>query len=105
MTTIDPDVHVGDVGTILRITIKEGTAAVDISQATVKEIHIKKKDGTMITADAEFTTNGEDGKLQYVFQEGDITIAGKWYAQPYIELPAWSGHTAKCEFLVGDPIG
>ena len=99
------DLHVGDIGTILRITIKEGAVAKDISTATVTEFHIKKKDGSMLTVPATWYTDGTDGKLQYVFVDGDVTVAGKWYAQPYLELPNWSGHTARVEFMVGTPIG
>lgn len=99
--SITNDVHINDVGTIFLITIKEGASAVDISSATTKQLIYKKKDGTVFTVDADWFTDGTDGILEYVTLEGEINQLGKWSVQPYLELPNWTGHTAKIDFRVG----
>lgn len=98
---ITPDLHLNDIGTRILITIKEGASAVDISTATVMEFDFKKKDGTNLTVDAEWETDGTDGIMEYVTIEGDIDQLGKWSVQPYLELPNWQGHTQKIDFRVG----
>lgn len=101
---ITPDLHLNDIGTLILITIKEGSSAVDISTATVMEFDFKKKDGTTFTVDAEFYTDGTDGVMKYVTVADDIDQVGKWSVQPYLELPNWQGHTQKVDFRVGDLI-
>lgn len=98
------DLHLDDIGTRILITIKEGNAEVDISSATIMEFIFKKKDGTILTVDADFETDGTDGVLEYITVEGDINQVGKWSVQPYIEMPNWQGHTQKIDFKVGDLI-
>ena len=99
--SINTDVHLNDEGTRFLITIKEGSDPVDISSATIKELKFKRKDGTGFTVDAGFDTDGTDGVLEYITLPDEINQIGKWSVQPYIEMPNWSGHTAKVDFRVG----
>ena len=96
------DVHLNDIGTKFLITIKEGTSAVDISGATIKQLKFKRKDGTVFEVDADFETDGTDGVLEYITEDGDINQVGKWSVQPYLEMPSWQGHTQKIDFRVGE---
>lgn len=101
---VTADLHLNDVGTLILITIKEGSAAVDISSATVQQFDFKKKDGTTFTVDTQFFTDGTDGVMEYITLAGDIDQVGKWSVQPYLEMPNWQGHTQKVDFRVGDLI-
>jgi hypothetical protein len=70
MATCVQEIHLGDIGTVFEVTLKDCDVIVDISTATEMYIIFQKPDGTKLTFDAEFTTDGEDGKLQYVTVDG-----------------------------------
>lgn len=93
--TCEAEIHVGDIGTIFRVTLKDkacdGTVAVlDVSAASGtsdKQFIFKTPSGIKKTVDAEFTTDGHDGKLEYVIeaaemgQEEFLNEAGEWKLQ------------------------
>lgn len=95
--------HVGDIGSIIRVTVTEAGVALDISSATTKQIKLMRPDGTSVTKTAVFTTDGTDGQLQYATMANDLNLSGLWWAQPYLVMPAWSGHAQPVQFEV-DPI-
>lgn len=78
-------IHVGDVGTQLRLVIEtpEGLPF-DVSQAATKTLSLAKPDGSTISRDCTFETDGADGVLLYVTQTGDVNSAGIWYAQAVV---------------------
>lgn len=100
MSATADEIHVGDIGTVLRVTVNDAGVARDVSSATVKRILLKKPDGTTLTKDAAFTTNGGNGQIQYATANGDLDQAGTWQIQAYVELTGWSGHTDAEEFEV-----
>ncbi len=79
-----------DVGTIFRITIQECIAdvltPVDVSSQTSMNFYFKKPDDSVITRAPAFTTNGVDGKLQYITVIGDMDQAGVWCLQAEVIL-------------------
>lgn len=95
-------IHVGDVGTVITLTIYEddGTTAIDVSAATTKTIYIKKPDGTVITGTASFTTNGSDGKIYYAGVSGDFSTPGTYQVQGYVEIGSAKYYSAKGSFRV-----
>lgn len=84
----DTVIHVGDVGTIFRLTIVESdeVTPVNVSSATVKKIYFMKPDGTKVTKTAVFSTDGTDGKIQYVGIAGDVDQPREWQMQGYVEM-------------------
>jgi hypothetical protein len=86
-------VHVGDIGTDFRITIQDCDGdIIDISSATSKTIIFKKPNGSLLTKDADFVTDGTDGLINYIVSSGDIDAAGSWKIQSQIIMPSgtWS---------------
>lgn len=75
------EIRVGDIGTQLKVTIKNGSAAQDISGYTTKTFIFKKPDGTTATKDGSFITDGTDGLVAYTTQSGDLDVAGEWRFQ------------------------
>lgn len=63
------ELHVGDVGTRIIITIKDGSSIVDIADATVKRFTFLRKDKTGFIRTPAFLTDGHDGKLVYTTKE------------------------------------
>ena len=80
--------HVGDIGTVIEVTLYDSGTVVDVSGATTKQLLLKKPDGTVATKNASFTTNGVDGKLRYTTLANDLDAAGVWELQVYVVLPA-----------------
>ena len=87
------EIHVGDIGTVFERTITEGTTTVDISGTTLMQLIFRKPDGMLLTKTATFTTDGTDGKLRYVTISGDLSVAGQWGLQAYVEMPGGKWHT------------
>lgn len=80
------EIHVGDIGTIFRVTIKDGDSIVDVSNVDSKVIYLQKPDGTNLAKTASFYTNGTDGIIQYVSQDGDLDQGGTWQIQAKIDF-------------------
>lgn len=95
-------IHVGDVGTIIRLTITEddGITAVDVSAAIVKKYFFAKPDGTKINKTVEFDSDGKDGKLKYTTVSGDMDMSGEWLVQAYVEIDTAKYYSSKTAFAV-----
>ena len=92
-----PGLHIGDIGTVLEVTLQDETgAALDVSDATVMQIVLQKPDKTTVTKTAVHTTDGTNGKIQYVTVSGDIDQAKTWKIQGKVTLPtgSWSSEIA-----------
>lgn len=79
------EVHVGDIGTVFRLTLKEDDVVVDISAATVKKLIFELPDGTSVEKTAAFTTDGTDGKIEWPAPTGFLTPGGMWKLQARVE--------------------
>ena len=82
------EIHKGDIGTVFVVTVQDGSSAVDVSGATTKQVLFRKPDGTVVANDAEFTTDGTDGKIQYTSVADDLDTVGQWHIQARVTLPA-----------------
>jgi len=101
----------GVVGAIIRVTcVEPQTAAekaagaarvpIDISATTVKELIFRKPDGLVVTKTADFTTNGEDGALEWATVSGDMEPWGTYAVQPNIAIPGFTGRGQRVAFPV-----
>lgn len=82
------EIHVGDVGTIFNLTIKDrqknGTkTTLDVS-GTTTQIVLKIPGGSKLVKSASFVTDGTDGQIQYTTVSGDITVPGNWKIQAIV---------------------
>ena len=86
------DVHLDDVGTVFRITLKEDGAIVPVNGATVQKIRFYRPEAGVIEKTSVFTTDGTNGQIQYVAEAGFLNEVGTWKLQGYVELPEgkWS---------------
>lgn len=97
------EIRVGDIGTVYEGTIYDSVDSatpLNISSATIKQIIFRKPSGELLTVDASFSSDGSDGKLRYIFVDGDIDEHGNWAAQAYIDMPAGKWKTDIDEFEV-----
>jgi hypothetical protein len=85
---------------LVELEIREGYDVLDISDATVKTIIIEKPDHTIISASATFLTDGSDGIIYYRTVAGDLSLAGDYGVQGYIESPNFDGYSTPTSFTV-----
>lgn len=83
----DNGVHVGDVGTVLVLTVTENGAIVDLSSAVSLSLKFKAPDASVVTVTGTLNTDGTDGKIKYTHVTGDglFGIGGKWQAQAVMQ--------------------
>lgn len=94
----------GVTGLLIKVTVKEDGAAVNLSSASVKKLKFRSPGGTVFEKDAGFFTNGSDGILTYT-TEGLFLASGQkdeaWDIQAYVELSGgFQGHTFTDHFVV-----
>jgi len=78
------EIHLNDIGTTFLITVQDASITTDISSAVTKQIIFRKPDGSILTVDGSFTTDGIDGKVQYSTVSGDLNQTGLWKLQVYL---------------------
>lgn len=93
-------IHVGDIGTVLVVTILEDGSAVDISSASSLQIILRKPDGVSYTKTATIYTDGTDGKLSYTVLDGDLDAAGLWKIQAVVVIPSGTYSSSVGSFKV-----
>jgi hypothetical protein len=107
--TVKPDMHVGDYGTAFIMTVLDRATnkALPLSGVTTMIILFRApEDVETFVRNAVMATPplGADGKLKYIFQEGDIEIAGTWEAQALVRAPEGQWHTDITTIEVGENI-
>ena len=97
------EIRKNDVGTVFTGTIRDSdNNIVDLVTAITKQIILLRPDGTNLTADASFYTDGTDGVLTYTTQSGDLNMCGKWRIQWYVTLDTGNWKTDIKTFKVYD---
>lgn len=97
MACSEQELHYNDIGTAFLVTIKDcvsGTAtAMDISSASTVELILKSPSGVSKTKTASFTTDGTDGKIQYITVDGDLDEIGTWRIQSKVVIGSGTWRT------------
>jgi hypothetical protein len=92
---------VDDIGTVFKATIKdEDGVVVDVSGAGTLELVFRKPDGTAVVKTAVFTTDGEDGVIQYITIADDMDTEGEWRVQGYVKIATSEFHSDVHRFRV-----
>ena len=81
------EIHAGNIGTVFRITVKDGDDIVDVSTVLSKLMYFSKPNGEVLTKNASFYTDGVDGVIQYTSASGDLDQVGTWELQSKIIFP------------------
>ena len=98
------DLHKGDIGTAIQVTVTLEDGTTDISAATTRTIKVRRPDGTTASWTASFDTDGTDGVLTYTTIAGDLPQAGAWSGQAYLVFPTGTWHSEPFDFTVGEVI-
>ena len=95
------EVHVGDIGTVFQVTVKDETGTVvNINSMSTKKIYLTKPNGDKLTKDAVNVTDGTDGKMKYTAVTSDIDKPGTWSIQGYVSGTTGTWFTDISEFEV-----
>lgn len=93
-------IHVGDIGTRLIVTVCENGEIVDISSASALTIIIRKPDGTSMNKIGILYTNGIDGKMYCTSVAGDFDMSGNYKIQGKVTLGGGIYYTSVGSFKV-----
>jgi len=95
-------IHLGDIGTVLEVTIKDADTkqVIDISTAITKEIKLRTPSGVTKIKTAIFKTDGTDGIVKYITEANDLDEYGAWELQAYIVSPLFTNHSSIDTFIV-----
>lgn len=96
----------GDVGSVFRVLVlDEDGQPIDLRNSPIKRIFFGRPIVGWFKRDAAFTTDGQDGLIEYKTVPGDLDATGNWRLQGYAELPTFvdSFHTEMATFYV-EPI-
>ncbi len=102
MADAQRDVLEGDEGTVIRVTLVDGSTIVDASSATEKVIRFKQPDGTIVEKTASFSTDGADGKIQYVAESGLFVQTGVWEIRGRIRTDEGKWTSSRGSFTVAE---
>jgi hypothetical protein len=94
------DLHVQDTGTVFELTVVDAGVAIDLSQASAMTILFRKPSGELMVKDAEYVSDGADGKIQYITTQDDLDERGKWLLQGRVALPTGAWSTSIESFVV-----
>jgi hypothetical protein len=91
-------VKLGDIGTVFELEIQDCGKTLDISSASSQEIIFVKPNGAEVSHTSQFSTDGTNGKIQYITISGDIDKVGTWGIKGKVTLSApageWTSTTA-----------
>jgi len=82
------EIHYGDIGVNFNITVMNGAAVLNVSNANSISIIFQKPDASDITKTAALVTNGTDGKIKYTTISGDLDQVGTWQIQARVDFGA-----------------
>ena len=101
MATCGREIHVGDVGTVFRVTLYDCDVIVDLTGYNSVQIKLQKPDETVDTHTATIYQNDPTlGIIEYITQAGDLDQDGLWQIQGYVDIPTWTGHSDTEKFKV-----
>lgn len=97
----DSDIQVGAIGVTFQLIVRSKDGIVDLSSATAKAIYYKKPDDTSGSWVASFTSDGTDGKIEYITTSvNDLNQEGIWQIQGYVSMPDFTGRSTISSFEV-----
>lgn len=97
------EIHVGDVNTTLRATVKDNGTVVDLSAGTITSIFfvLKNSVGTINTyTSSAFVTDGTDGKVDYTAATSIFDTTGTWQMQIIVQNGTTKHHSDINNFYV-----
>ena len=86
MIDVSP-VQKNTIGFAINVQVLTNFKPMDLSEASVKTLLLKKPSGAVIQRSLSFLNNGSDGKLIYYTVSGDLDQDGDWQLQAQVSNP------------------
>ena len=93
MSTRSIELHVGDVGTEIIISLVDGATPVDLTAMSSAVIKVQRPNRTVVEITAEVVGDPEDGVIKGVVQAGTFTVRGNHVFQAFLTIGTWVGHS------------
>jgi len=101
MSTDSAEVHVGDIGTEIRLVVyNQDDSLSNLSLSTETLFWITKPNGTVLEVTADLYSDGTDGILTYTTIDGDIDVAGAYKVQAVVSFSSGVYHSSVQTFRV-----
>lgn len=97
----DVEAHVGDTGTILRITVRDGSDPLDLSAATSLNLVVRDAAQHVETLTGALVTDGSDGVVDFTTTSTTWTYQGVAQEQVQLVFPSGSWSAAIIERQIG----
>ena len=91
--------RVGDIGTVFNGTVREDGAVVNLTGSTGHILRFEKPGGEALDVTPVIVV-AADGTIRHTFTSGQLDSAGRWKAQLYFVLGAWSGWSSIGSFEI-----
>jgi hypothetical protein len=96
-----PEIHMEDVGGRFVLTIYgEDNLPIDLSSANSLVIRFESSSHNIVEGDCAFYSDGTDGKMVYVADDGLFDVIGTWKLQCILGFPDGFWHTNIIPFTV-----
>lgn len=101
----EQEVKLNDIGTVFEVTLTDDGVVLPIISPVSMAIYFRKPSGAVLTKIAVLTSDGTDGKIQYVSEAGDLDESGgetnPWQIQGRVQLPSGHWSSTVGTFTVG----
>jgi hypothetical protein len=102
------EIHVGDIGTEIRVQVTdEDGSVVDVSAAATRTLTLLPPGAAAVVVKTATAGSIQDpsktgvlGWMHYTTVADDLDTPGWWTVQAYVDLGSWQGHTAMEKFQV-----
>lgn len=96
------EIHIDDIGTQFKFTILDSGVAVDLSDATLRQVKFKKPDDSTSTKTASVFGDGSasSGVMYYNSLAGDLDQGGSYKVQAKVTIPSGTFSTDIYTFKV-----
>jgi len=96
------EIHKDDIGTRFLVTVKDDGIAVDLTDATLKQLNFRKPDDTVLNRSALGLGGGSEssGIMYYDTVSGDLDSVGVYKMQGKVSIPSGTYYTDIYTFKV-----
>ena len=102
MSARNIELHVGDVGTEIILSLVDGSEPADLTGMTTATIKIQRPDRTSVTITAALDGEAVDGVIKGTVATGTFTVRGNYTIQAYLVIGTWSGHSQSAKVYVSE---
>ena len=104
MSARNIELHVGDVGTEITVSLVDGSEPVDLTGLTTTTIKIQRPDRTVVSITAAAVGSLVDGVIKGTVATGTFTVRGNYTIQAYLVIGTWSGHSQSAKIRVNEVV-